>query len=188
MTCWLCRKRQLATGCLRREEGVQPTDLPKTRRINFTPSLGTGPVQPRWEPTASWRAETLLLPSRSLHAEFGLDSVWPPRPPVWWIYPDFTSDIPPRSHNGLPLTPINSVWDGCNKVLQMFGITDTDSVLPRGYATDIWCWKVAICTLKLSIYLSGIYPCLHLCKLSGEHVGVLTWASLSVKWHGWLDS
>lgn len=94
-------------------------------------------------------------------------------PPVWWIYPDFTSDIPPRSHNGLPLTPINSVWDGYNKVLQMFGITDTDSALPRGYATDIWCWKVAICTLKRGIYLSGIYPRLHLCELPGNLLELL---------------
>lgn len=181
------QKKAACTRLPRGEEGAQPTDLAKTRRINFTSSLRTGLVQPRWEPTPSWRAETLLLfSSRSLHAEFRLDSVW--LSPVWWIYPDFTSNIPPRSHNGLPLTPINSVWDGCNKVLQMFGITDTDSALPRGYATDIWCWKVAICTLKRSIYLSGIYPRLHLCKLSGKHFGMLTWASLSEKWHGWLDS
>lgn len=179
MTCWLCRKRQLAPGC--REERRECSPPTSQRLAESTSRWVSGQVLFSWG-----GSRTLLFSSRSLHAVFRLDSVW--LSPVWWICPDFTSDIPPRSHNGLPLTPINSVWDGYNKVLQMFGITDTDSALPRGYATDIWCWKVAICTLKRGIYLSGIYPRLHLCKLSGKHVGVLTWASLSVKWHRWLDS
>lgn len=103
---------RLPTG----EEGVQPTDLAKTCPVS-------GQVLFSWG-GSRLRLGEQKLSSCSLHAEFRLDSVW--LSPVWRIYPDFTSDIPPRSHNGLPLTPINSVWDGYNKVLQMFGITDTD--------------------------------------------------------------
>lgn len=186
MTCWLCRKRQLAPGCREERRGCSP---PTSQRFaESTSRRVSGKVLLSWGGSRPGLGEQKL--SRSLPGVSTLSSDWIQygSPPVWWIYPDFTSDIPPRSHSGLPLTPINSVWDGYNKVLQMFGITDTGSALPRGYATDIWCWKVAICSLKQGIYLSGIYPRLHLCKLSGKHVGVLTWASLSVKWHGWLDS
>lgn len=96
-------------------------DLDKTNRTNFTEGLS--PACAGVEVGSILAARERLIQESPHWAQ----TVFNISPAIWWIYPDFTSDIPPHSQSGLPLTPINSVWAGYSKVSQMFWISDADS-------------------------------------------------------------
>lgn len=148
-------------------------DLDKTNRTNFTEGLS--PACAGVEVGSILAARERLIQESPHWAQ----TVFNISPAIWWIYPDFTSDIPPHSQSGLPLTPINSVW-ATVKSHRCFGLVTQTRLRLRLHN-----WHLVLKSFYLRFGRRGylficdlFWPlvggsCLHLRRVSGEATTML---------------